>query len=53
MKSGIKDGTEVTRNLSSNVSGDSNDDTSFPHILTQVTKYKFTNTQVLIFCKVF
>ena len=30
-KSGIKNGTEVTLNLSSNVIGDSNDDTIFPN----------------------
>ena len=34
LKSGIKNGTEVTLNLSSNVIGDSNDETtSFPHKL--------------------
>ena len=32
-KSGIKNGTEVTLNLSSNVIGDSNDDTIFPNKL--------------------
>ena len=31
LKSGIKDGAEVTLNLSSNVVGDSNDKTNFPH----------------------
>ena len=30
-KAGLKYGTEVTLNLSSNVIGDSNDETSFPH----------------------
>ena len=33
LKSGIKDGTEVTINLSSNVKGSSNDETNFPHKL--------------------
>ena len=32
-KSGIKNGTEVTLNLSSNMTGDSNDETNFPHKL--------------------
>ena len=31
LKSGIKKGTEVTLKLSSNVVGDSNDHTNFPH----------------------
>ena len=33
LKSGIKNGTEVTLNLSSNVIGHSNDKTNFPHKL--------------------
>ena len=33
LKSGIKNGTEVTLNLSSNVNGNSNDGTNFPHKL--------------------
>ena len=33
LKSGIKNGTEVTLNLSSNVVGDSDDETNFPHKL--------------------
>ena len=33
LKSGIKNGTEVTLNLSSNMIGDSNDETNFPHKL--------------------
>ena len=33
MKSAIKNGTEVTLNLSSNVVGDSNDENNFPHKL--------------------
>ena len=41
LKSGIKNGTEVTLNLSSNVTGNSNDETNFPHRLL------LTNTQVL------
>ena len=40
LKSGIKNGTEVTLNLSSNVSGNSNDETNFPR------KLLLTNTQV-------
>ena len=40
LKSGTKNGTEVTLNLSSNVVGDSNDKTNFPH------KLILTNTQV-------
>ena len=31
LKSRIKNGTEVTLNLSSNVIGDSNNETNFPH----------------------
>ena len=31
--SGIKNVTKVTLNLSSNVTGDTNDDTNFPHKL--------------------
>ena len=33
IKSGIKNGTEVTLKLSSNAVGDSNDETNFPHKL--------------------
>ena len=33
LKSGIKNGTEVTFKLSSNVAGDSNDKNNFPHKL--------------------
>ena len=40
LKLGIKDGTEVTLKVSSNVVGDSNDGNSFPH------KLLLTNTQV-------
>ena len=44
LKSGIKNGTQVTLNLSSNVVGDSNDEPSFPHKLllmdTQVTRIR-------------
>ena len=49
MKSGIKDGTEVTFNLSSNMIDDSNDESNFPYriILTckQASKISeaFTN----------
>ena len=40
LKSAIKNGTEVTVNLSSNLIGDSNDDNNFPR------KLFLTNTQV-------
>ena len=40
LKSGIKNGTEVTLKLSSNVVGDSNDENNFLH------KLLLTNTQV-------
>ena len=40
LKSAIKNGTEVTVNLSSNIIGDSNDENNFPH------KLFLTNTQV-------
>ena len=33
LKSEIKNGTEVTLKLSSNVAGDSNDENNFPHKL--------------------
>ena len=47
LKSGIKNGTEVTLKLSSNVVGDSNDENNIPH------KLLLTNTQVLKLCKAF
>ena len=47
LKSGIKIGTEVTLKFSSNVVGDSNDETNFPHRLL------LTNTQALRLCKAF
>ena len=44
LKSGIKNGTEVTLNLSSNVIGDFNDETNFPHKLLlndrQVSRFR-------------
>ena len=40
LKSGIKNGTEVTLKLLSNAVGDSNDENNFPH------KLLLTNTQV-------
>ena len=40
LKSRVKNGTEITVNLSSKVFGDSNDETNFPH------KFLLTNTQV-------
>ena len=45
LKSGMKNGPEVTLKLSSNVFGNSNDETNFPH------KLLLTNTQVSIFFK--
>ena len=47
LKSGIKNGTEVTLKLLSNVVGDSNDENNIPH------KLLLTNTQVLKLCKAF
>ena len=47
LKSGIKNGTEVTLNLSSNVIGNSNDEYNFPH------KLLLTKTQVLKLSKAF
>ena len=40
LKSGMKNGTEVTLKLSSNIVGDSNDENKFPHQIS------FTNAQV-------
>ena len=45
LKSGIKNGTEVTLNLSSNVTSDSNVESNFPH------KLLFTDSQVSRFCE--
>ena len=47
LKSGIKNGTEVTLKLSSNVVGDSNDENNFSHELL------LTNTQVSMLRKAF
>ena len=47
LKSGIENGTEVTLQLSSNVIGNSNDETIFAHRLL------LTNIQVLRLCKLF
>ena len=47
LKSRIKNGTEVTLKLSSNVAGDSNDENNFPN------KLILTNTQVLRLRKAF
>ena len=47
LKSAIKNGTEVTLNLSSNLIGSSNDETNFSH------KLLLTNTQVLEIRKAF
>ena len=47
LKSGIKNGTEVTLKLSSNVVGDSNDENNFSH------KLLLTNTQVSMLRKAF
>ena len=47
LKSGIKNGTEVTLKSSLNVVGDSNDENNFPH------KLLLTNIQVSKLCKAF
>ena len=47
LKSGIKNNTEVTLKISSNVIGDSNDENNFPR------KLLLTNTQVSRLCKAF
>ena len=47
LKLGIKNGTEVTLKISSDVVGDSNDENNFPH------KLLLTNTQVLELGKAF
>ena len=47
LKSGIKNNTEVTLNLSSNMIGNSNDKNNFPH------KLFLADTQVSRLCKVF
>ena len=47
LKLGIKNGTEVTLKISSDVAGDSNDENNFPH------KLLLTNTQVLELGKAF
>ena len=47
LKSGIKNGTEVTSKISLNVAGDSNDENNFPH------KLLLTNTRVSKLCKTF
>ena len=44
---GIKNDTELTLKISSNVVGDSNDESNFPH------KLLFTNTQFSRLCKAF
>ena len=46
-KNQLKNGTEVTSNLSSNVIGDSNGETNVSH------KLLLTNTQVSGICKIF
>ena len=47
LKSAVKNGTDVTLNLSSNLTGNSNDETNFPH------KLLLTDTQVSKICKAF
>ena len=47
LKSGIKNGTEATLNLSSNFTRKFNDETNFPHQIL------LTDTQVLKICKAF
>ena len=46
-KCSIKNGTELTLNLSSNVVGDTNDETNFTH------KSSWTNRQVMRLCGAF
>ena len=46
-KSGIKNDTEKTLKVSSNIVGDSNDETNFPH------KFLLTNTQFSKLCEAF
>ena len=43
LKSAIRNGTEVTLNLSSNLIGNSNDATNFPHklLLTDISSFKY------------
>ena len=51
LKSAIKNGTEVTLNLSSNIIGDSNDENDYPHklLLTNTQSSKLRNTfQIII-----
>ena len=40
LKSTIKNGTEVTLNLSSNLTGSSNDENNFPHKLLLIHKFQ-------------
>ena len=47
LKSGIKNGTEVTLNLPSNLIGNSNNETNFPH------KTLLIDAQFLKICKAF
>ena len=47
LKSGTKNGTEITLNLSSNLIGNFDDETNFPH------KILLTDTQVSKICKAF
>ena len=51
LKSAIKNGTEVTLNLSSNIIGDSNDENDYPHklLLTNTQSSKLRNAfQIII-----
>ena len=54
LKFGIKNGTEVTLKLSSNVVGDSNDENNFLHKLlltnTLITKLHKVNNKIKSFC---
>ena len=47
LKSEVKNGTEVTLKISSNVAGDSNEENNFPR------NSLLTNIQILKFCKAF
>ena len=47
LKSGLKNGTEVTLNLSSNVVGNSNDETNFRHRLLLINTPKPLPLQII------
>ena len=57
LKSGIKNGTKLTLNVSSNLIGNSNDETNFPHKIlltdTQVSKIFANGSSANINCQKF